>query len=285
MADTAAPRPRGHLRPVAGEASRPVTPSRPMTFRGGGFEPRRRPMISLIAILALVAIWQAATMIGNISPTFLPSPARVGRALWLMAESGELGRHLSASLTRIGWGWLFGTLFGVAVGVMIGLFTVARSVGTPLVAALYPVPKIALLPLFILWLGIGEPSKVATIGLSVFFPTVIATYAGVDGVPRNLIRMAQSFNVPLWRIVWSVLLPGALAGMLAGFRISIAAALLVLVAAEMIGAQFGLGAFLILTGNMLQTDKLMAGVVVLSAIGLTASWIVTLIERRVLHWR
>ncbi|MGP9791335.1 ABC transporter permease [Roseinatronobacter sp. NSM] len=259
--------------------------TRPMVFRGGGFAPKSHPLVTAVAILALLAFWQAATIIWSISPTFLPSPERVGRSLWRMIETGELWRHLSASLYRIGWGWFLGTLFGVAIGVMIGLFTVARAVGAPLVAALYPVPKIALLPLFILWLGIGEGSKVATIGLSVFFPTVIATYAGVDAVPRNLIRMAQSFNVPLWRIVWSLLLPGALAGMLAGFRISIAAALLVLVAAEMIGAQFGLGAFLILTGNMLQTDKLMAGVVVLSAMGLTASWLVTLIERRVLHWR
>lgn len=271
-------------RPARGSAPSDAA-ARPLAFRGGGFEPRRRPLLSLLGILALIAVWQAAAVLGNISPVFLPSPERVGRALWRMIETGELWRHLSASLVRIGWGWLLGTLFGVAVGVMIGLFNAARAVGMPLVAALYPVPKIALLPLFILWFGIGEPSKVATIGLSVFFPTVIATYSGVDAVPRNLIRMAQSFNVPLWRIVWSVLLPGALAGMLAGFRISIAAALLVLVAAEMIGAQFGLGAFLILTGNMLQTDKLMAGVVVLSAIGLTASWLVTLVERRVLHWR
>lgn len=274
--------PRPRMQSMSGQTQ---APGRSMAFRGGGFEPRTQPLLTALAILALLGIWQGATIYWTISPTFLPSPERVGRTLWRMIETGELWRHLSASLYRIGWGWFFGTVFGVAVGVMIGLFTVARAVGAPLVAALYPVPKIALLPLFILWLGIGEPSKIATIGLSVFFPTVIATYAGVDAVPRNLIRMAQSFNVPLWRIVWSLLLPGALSGMLAGFRISIAAALLVLVAAEMIGAQFGLGAFLILTGNMLQTDKLMAGVVVLSAIGLTASWLVTLVERRVLHWR
>jgi NitT/TauT family transport system permease protein len=97
--------------------------------------------------------------------------------------------------------------------------------------------------------------------------------------PRNLIRMAQSFNVPLWRIIYQVLVPGALAGMLAGFRLSIAAALLVLVAAKMIGA------FLILTGNMTQTDRLMAGVVVVSILGLSMSMIVSFVERRLLRWR
>jgi NitT/TauT family transport system permease protein len=239
---------------------------RKLTFRGGGFAIEQRTWISILGFIGLVALWQLVTGVGLVSPIFLPSPMRVLRALYELAVSGDLWRHMSASLVRIGYGW-----FRARVGwprAMIGLFTVSRAVGLPLVAALFPIPKIALLPLLILWLGIGEGSKVATIALSVFFPTVIATFSGVDSVPRNLIRMAQSFNVPLWRIVWQVLVPGALPGMLSGFRISIAAALLVLVAAEMIGAQYGIGAFLILTGNMMQTDRLMAGVVVISVLRL-----------------
>lgn len=258
---------------------------RKLTFRGGGFVIEQRTWMSVLGFVGLIGIWQLVTGTGLVSPIFLPSPMRVVRALWDLAVSGDLWRHVSASLVRIGYGWLIGTLFGVGVGITIGLFTVSRAVGLPLVAALFPIPKIALLPLLILWLGIGEGSKVATIALSVFFPTVIATFSGVDSVPRNLIRMAQSFNVPLWRIVTQVLLPGALAGMLAGFRISIAAALLVLVAAEMIGAQYGLGAFLILTGNMMQTDRLMAGVVVVSVLGLVMSLVVGFVERRLLRWR
>jgi taurine transport system permease protein len=258
---------------------------RKLAFRGGGFAIEQRTWISILAFIGLIALWQLVTGTGLVSPIFLPSPMRVLRALWDLAASGDLWRHVSASLMRIGYGWTIGTLFGVAFGLMIGLFTVSRAVGLPLVAALFPIPKIALLPLLILWLGIGEGSKVATIALSVFFPTVIATFSGVDSVPRNLIRMAQSFNVPLWRIIWQVLVPGALSGMLAGFRISIAAALLVLVAAEMIGAQYGIGAFLILTGNMMQTDRLMAGVVVVSVLGLSMSIIVSTVERRLLRWR
>ena len=260
-------------------------PERKLSFRGGGFVIEQRTWISIAAFVGLVLLWQIATGTGLVSPIFLPSPLRVVRALWDLAVTGDLWRHVSASLSRIGYGWSIGTLFGVGVGLTVGLFTVARAVGLPLVAALFPIPKIALLPLLILWLGIGEGSKVATIALSVFFPTVIATYSGVDAVPRNLIRMAQSFNVPLWRIIWQVLVPGALAGMLAGFRISIAAALLVLVAAEMIGAQYGIGAFLILTGNMMQTDRLMAGVVVVSVLGLAMSMLVSFVERRLLRWR
>jgi ABC-type nitrate/sulfonate/bicarbonate transport system permease component len=266
-------------------AAQAVVRERRLAFRGGGFVIEQRTWISIAAFAALIALWQLATGTGLVSPIFLPSPARVLRALWDLAVTGDLWRHLSASLVRIGYGWVLGTLFGVAAGLMIGLFTLSRAVGLPLVAALFPIPKIALLPLLILWLGIGEGSKVATIALSVFFPTVISTFSGVDSVPRNLIRMAQSFNVPLWRIIAQVLVPGALAGMLAGFRISIAAALLVLVAAEMIGAQYGLGAFLISTGNMMQTDRLMAGVVVVSILGLTMAMVVGFLERRLLRWR
>ena len=267
---------------VAGKAG---ARERKLAFRGGGFVIEQRTLASIAAFLVILALWQLVTSTGLMSPIFLPSPARVVRALWDLALSGDLWRHLSASLVRIGYGWVIGTLCGVAVGLMIGLFTLSRAVGLPLVNALFPIPKIALLPLLILWLGIGEGSKVATIALSVFFPTVIGTFGGVDSVPRNLIRMAQSFNVPLWRIVWQVIVPGALPGILTAFRISIAAALLVLVAAEMIGAQYGIGAFLILTGNMMQTDRLMAGVVVVSVLGLAMSMIVAAVERRLLRWR
>ena len=268
---------------VAGKAG--ASRERKLAFRGGGFVVERRTLASVAGFVVLLALWQIVTSTGLMSPIFLPSPARVVRALWDLAVSGDLWRHMSASLLRIGYGWVIGTVCGVAVGLIIGLFTLSRAVGLPLVNALFPIPKIALLPLLILWLGIGEGSKVATIALSVFFPTVIGTFGGVDSVPRNLIRMAQSFNVPLWRIVWQVIVPGALPGILTGCRISIAAALLVLVAAEMIGAQYGIGAFLILTGNMMQTDRLMAGVVVVSVLGLAMSMIVAAVERRLLRWR
>ena len=121
---------------------------------------------------------------------------------------------------RIGAGWVVGTAIGISVGLAVGLFSLARAAGLPIVSALFPIPKIALLPLLILWLGIGEASKIATIALGVFFPTVIAVYSGVDQVPKNLIHMAQSFEVPFLAIVRKVIWPGALPNIVAGFRIS-----------------------------------------------------------------
>lgn len=273
---------------TAGTAARPAP--KPdngtlMRFRGGGFDAKPNRAIAVVSLLLILAAWQLATSTRLVNPLFLPAPSNVLVALWHLAVSGELWLHFSASIQRIAWGWSIGTVLGISFGLLVGLFSPVRAVGIPLVSAIYPVPKIALLPLLILWLGIGEPSKVTTIAASVFFPTVIATFSGVDSVPRNLLRMAQSFNVPLSRIVWNVLLPGALPGLFSGFRISIASALLVLVAAEMIGAQYGLGSFLITAGNMMQTDRLMAGVVVLSALGLTMSFLVSCLEKRLLSWR
>jgi len=260
-------------------------PRREIAFRGGGFAPQRKRWASWAAFVAVVALWQAAISFRVVSPVFLPSPWNILVAWYGLAVSGELWANLSASLARIAAGWTIGTACGLAVGVAMGLFSIARSVALPVVSALFPIPKIALLPLLILWLGIGEPPKVAVIALGVFFPTVINTFSGVDGVPRNLIRMAQSFDVPFAAIVRKVVLPGALPGIIAGFRISTSIALLLVVAAEMIGAQEGIGAFVLSAGNLMQTDQLMAGVATLSLLGLGIGALLSALERRLLRWR
>lgn len=275
-----------HGREATGAAAAPrTTDTHIVPFRGGGFAPAPRLIYSWLTFAGIIALWQFVSSVGAVDPLFLPSPLRIAEALRQLAVTGELWRHLSASLTRIALGWTIGTVLGLSLGIAIGLFSLARAVGIPMVAALYPVPKIALLPLLILWLGIGEASKVATIAAGVFFPTVIATFGGVDAVPRNLIRMAQSFNVPTGRIVRQVILPAALPSILSGFRISVSTSLLLLVAAEMIGAQYGLGAFLLMAGNLMQTDQLMAGVVILSILGLLVGIVLSLLERSLLAWR
>src|SRR5208282_3045508 len=117
-------------------------------------------------------------------------------ALYRLAADGTLWVHLSASLVRIAGGWSLGTACGLGIGLAMGIFSAARAAGLPIISALFPIPKIALLPLLILWLGIGEQAKIVTIALGVFFPTAITAFSAVDSVPRNLIRMAQSFNLP-----------------------------------------------------------------------------------------
>jgi ABC-type nitrate/sulfonate/bicarbonate transport system permease component len=258
---------------------------REVDFRGGGFLDVPKALYSWIAFAGILAVWQAAISLGWIDPVFLPSPVAITDALWQLTVSGDLWRHLSISLVRIGSGWVIGSGLGVILGLVMGLTSVGRAIGMPLVSAIYPIPKIALLPLLILWLGIGEAPKVVTIASGVFFPTVIATLAGVDGAPRNLIRMGQSFNMPMSSIIWKIILPSALPGILAGFRISVSIALILVVSAEMIGAQYGIGAFLLTAGNLMQSDDLMAGVIILSILGLFIGTALTTLERVFLRWR
>ncbi len=259
--------------------------TRPVEFRGAGFVPGTSRHGGWVALAVVVAIWQLAGSAGWVNPLFLPTPFAIGRAIYQLALSGALWHHLSSSLMRIGVGWMLGTAAGVAVGFAIGLSTLARSVGITFISALFPIPKIALLPLLILWLGIGEEPKIATIALGVFFSTAISVYSGVDAVPRNLIRMAQSFNVPFATIVRRVVWPGALPSILAGFRITASIALLLVVSAEMIGADYGIGAFVLQAGNLMQTDQLLAGVVILSVFGLAVGKLIGWLETRLLHWR
>ncbi len=259
--------------------------TRRVAFRGAGFSPRASRHAGWIAILAVLAAWQVAGSSGLVNSLFLPTPLAIIRAIWQLAASGALWQHVSYSLMRIVTGWILGTAAGVAVGFAIGLFNHARAIGITFISALFPIPKIALLPLLILWLGIGEEPKIATIALGVFFSTAISVYSGVDAVPRNLIRMAQSFNVPFGTIVRRVIWPGALPSILAGFRISASVALLLVVSAEMIGADRGIGAFVLQAGNLMQTDQLLAGVVILSLFGLVLGKVINWLEAKLLHWR
>ena len=258
---------------------------RKVAFRGAGFSPKTSRTTALLSLASVIALWQLAGSLSLVNPIFLPTPLAIARATVQLALSGALWQHLAYSLLRIGPGWLLGSLCGIIVGFAIGLSTLARSVGITFISALFPIPKIALLPLLILWLGIGEEPKIATIALGVFFSTAISVYSGVDAVPRNLIRMAQSFNVPFFAIVRRVIWPGALPSILAGFRITASVALLLVVSAEMIGAEYGIGAFVLQAGNLMQTDQLLAGVVILSLFGLVVGWLINRLEARLLHWR
>jgi NitT/TauT family transport system permease protein len=259
--------------------------SRPVNFRGAGFAPKAGRYSGWIALALVIGFWQLAGSVGWVNPLFLPAPIAIARAIYQLAVSGALWHHLSVSIMRIGAGWILGTAAGVIVGFAIGLSRLARGVGITFISALFPIPKIALLPLLILWLGLGEQPKIATIALGVFFSTAISVYSGVDNVPRNLIRMAQSFNVPFHSIVRLVIWPGALPSILAGFRITASVALLLVVSAEMIGAEFGIGAFVLQAGNLMQTDQLLAGVVILSLFGLAVGKLIDWLETRLLHWR
>jgi ABC-type nitrate/sulfonate/bicarbonate transport system permease component len=255
----------------------------PVGYRGE-FKATPIPQVSLATFAILFGLWWAVTLSG--SPLIgLPAPDDVWTAFVDIARSGELLKHLGASLQRLVLGWTLGACCGVSIGLAIGLSSWGRSIALPLVSALFPIPKVALLPLFILWFGIGEGSKVATIAAGVFSPMVFAAYAGVGSVDRNVIRMAQAFGVPRRSIVWKIILPGTVPALLSGSRISCSIALILLTAAEMIGAQHGLGAFVLASGNLMRTDQLFVGILILSTLGVSVSVFLSCLERILLRWR
>jgi NitT/TauT family transport system permease protein len=169
--------------------------------------------------------------------------------------------------------------------VAVGFFAVADAVGTPLIAATFPIPKIALLPLLILWLGLGEPSQVAVIALGVFFPMAINTAAGVRQADPLLIRAAAAFGARRWSVIRKVILPSALPMIFAGLRLGAGTALLLLVAAEMIAVESGIGFLVLHAGHIMATTKLMVGIVLLSLLGVLSHWGLARLERLAIPWR
>ena len=263
-------------------ASRPV---RAVDFRGGGFAPRPKRWIGFIVFVAVLAFAEIGTQTGFISALTLPKPSDVLNTFGELYASGLLFKHLAPSLSRLVIGAALGASAGISVGILIGLFSYVRAGLVPLVAAIFPIPKIALLPLFVIWFGIDEGSKYALIAFGTFTPTVVATYGAVDNVDRTLIRMGQSFGLSWLSIVRKIVLPGAMPGILSGLRVSLAIAIILLVAAEMLGAEYGIGAYILEAGSLYDLERLFAGVVILSVLGVLVSAGIGILERRILGWR
>ena len=241
--------------------------------------------VSAVSIICVLLLWELICASGVVSSLFLPAPSQILEALLVMLADGEIGISLAASMYRILLGFIIGSLIGLAVGLVTGTSALADKIGNPIVNALYPIPKIALLPLFILWLGIGELSKVTIIALGVFFPVAMNTYSGVKNVDTLLIKVAVSFNASWWKTMKSVVLPNALPMIFAGLRLAAGTSLLLLVAAEMIAAQVGIGALILHYGDLMITDKLMAGVIVLSLLGLVFNLLLQWLEKKAVPWK
>jgi NitT/TauT family transport system permease protein len=262
-----------------------IRSAKEVVFRGGGFSPKPRRWVGVMVFVVIIGLAEWGTRTGWISSLTLPRPSDVLQTFQELYSSGLLFKHLLPSLSRLIVGAFLGVSIGITVGVFIALFSYVRSGMVPLVAAIFPIPKIALLPLFVIWFGIGEGSKYALIAFGTFTPTVVATYGAVDNVDRTLIRMGQSFGLSWFSIVRKIVLPGAMPGILSGLRISLAIAIILLVAAEMLGAEFGIGAYILEAGSLYDLERLFVGVIILSLLGVLLSAIIGGIERRMLDWR
>jgi NitT/TauT family transport system permease protein len=240
---------------------------------------------SVIGIVGILVLWEVICQLELVPPLFLPAPSSILLAGWDMLTSGELHENVLASLFRIAVGYAIGAVCGIVFGLLLGFSRWVDAVLTPIVYSIYPIPKIALLPLIILWLGIGETPKFTMIALGVFFPVVINTYSGVKNVDPIWIKAAVTFGSSHLNVIRKVILPGSLPMIFAGLKLAAGTSLLLLVSAEMIAAQQGLGSMILHYGNLMITTKLMVGVLILSLLGLLFNRGLQWLEHKLLPWK
>lgn len=247
--------------------------------------PGKLPVAALVAPLSLLAAWQVACMSGLFPPQVLVPPSEVARALWLMAGSGELERHVGDSLYRLVTGFAIGALAGLAFGVSIALSRLAQAAFSPLFLTLWQVPVIAFVPTMVLFLGINEPFKIAVVAIAAFFPIALATFDGVRGVPKAWFEVAKVYRTRLPDLVWRILVPATIPAVLTGLRIALTRAWIVLIAAELLAADSGIGQMMEMGRQLFQLDAVLAGVVVSGVIGFLLDRGAREIERRASKWK
>lgn len=238
-----------------------------------------------IAVLLVLALWESAPRLGLVEPTFFPPLSGVLRALWGLIVNGQLFTHLRASLFRSLLGFFITLSYAVPLGLAIGSSQrVARAV-TPLHETLRNTSPLALLPVFILFFGIGETSKVALVIYACSWPVLLNTISGVRGVDPLLIKSARTMGVSRIGLLRKVILPAALPTVLTGIRLAGSASLLVLIAAEMVGAKAGLGYLIIYSQYNFQIPQMYAGILTTTALGLGFARLLLCVEQRVARAR
>jgi sulfonate transport system permease protein len=235
--------------------------------------------------LLLLALWQLLSATGVLAPDVLASPGRIAHVGWDLVSDGSLPSAMATSLRRVALGLVFGTVTGTGLALFAGLFRIGEDLVDAPVQMLRTVPFVGLIPLFIIWFGIGEAPKTAIITLGVTFPLYLNVYAGIRGVDAQLIEAGESLGLSRWGLVRHVVLPGALPGALTGLRYSLGIAWLALVFAEQVNADSGIGFLMVQARDFLRTDVIVVCLIVYAFLGLLADFIVRSLERLLLQWR
>jgi sulfonate transport system permease protein len=235
--------------------------------------------------LAVLLAWQAGSSLGIVSPRVLAAPSTVVATAWQLISTGELQNHLLVSLDRVARGLGIGVTVGLLLAIPAGLFRLCEDLLDPPLQMLRTLPVLALVPLFILWFGIGETPKVALVALGTLFPVYLNTYAGIRSIDNKLVEAAATMGLGRFGLIRHVILPGALPQALVGLRYSLGVAWLILVVSEQINATAGIGYMMTNAREFLRTDIIVVGLVVYSLLGLATDALVRALERKVLSWR
>jgi NitT/TauT family transport system permease protein len=240
--------------------------------------------ISGAIAVTLISLWELAAQSGAISPLLAPAPSTVVKTLYGQIRTGEIGPHMVATLTRVLLGLLIGGSIGVTMGILMGTMPRLRAIADPFISAFHPLPKIAILPVVMALLGIGDTSRVAVVSLAVFFPMMINTLGGVTQISRTHLDVARNYRASGWKLFTRVMLPASMPMMFAGFRIALNLALLIAISIEIASASVGLGALIWMSWEVLRIDVLYAALVVIMALGVSFNLVVRALTRRLVPW-
>lgn len=243
--------------------------------------------LSWLSPLVLLVVWEVATRAAWLNPAFFPPPSAIAGTFVALARTGELGQHVGATLSRLLLGFAAGALPAVLLGLVLGLSRPLRLIVLPIANVLYTIPKIAILPLVLLVLGLGESSKIAITALSVFFLVLLNTTAGVVGIERRYLDVARNLGASRWQIYRTIALPGALPLILAGCKLGLGFALVVVVGTEFVvsGARTGVGVLLWESWQVLNIEAMYVGLVLTALLGWGLNGALDEAERWLVPWR
>ncbi|MFJ7998391.1 ABC transporter permease [Streptomyces sp. NPDC096310] len=257
----------------------------PVSARGSRLRAAPRWLRRTVGPVLLLVCWQALSAAGVLHRDILASPGTIARAAGDLIADGTLPAAMGVSLQRVAAGLLLGGVIGVCLALVSGLSRLGEDLVDATVQMLRTVPWVGLIPLFIIWLGIGEAPKIALISLGVAFHLYLNVYAGIRGVDEQLVEAGRSLGLGHWGLIRHVVLPGALPGAMTGLRYSLATAWLALVFGESINADAGIGFLMNQARDFFRTDVIVVCLVVYALLGLVADAVVRTLERLLLQWR
>jgi len=244
-----------------------------------------RPALGLLLPVSVALAWEVIVWLGYSNGRLVPPPSRVFATLVELARSGELLTHITATLTRVGLGFGFGVIAGTILGAISGYWALARRLLDPTVQALRAIPSLAWVPLFILWLGIFETSKIALIAVGVFFPVYLGVMGAILSVDRKIVEVGRIFRLSGPAMIRRILLPAVLPAYVVSLRVGLGLGWMFVVAAELIGASEGLG-YLLLDGQQLgKPAQILAAIVIFAILGKLTDWLIEVAAAPFLRWQ
>ena len=245
----------------------------------------RDRIISIMSPIALLVLWEALVRGGLIDARFFPPPSKIFLQLVALVQSGELLQNTWASLRRLFWGTLIGGVPALVLGIMMGLYRPLRAIVEPIVAATYPVPKSAILPLMLLIFGLGEASKIAMVAIGVLYPVLINTTTGVLQIDRIYLDVGRNFTASRAQVFRTIALPGALPFIMTGIKLGVGMGLILIAIAEMVGAKSGLGYMIWNAWEILSVETMYVGLLVIAVLGFAFTLLLNELERWLIPWK